>query len=336
MTIFRDISVVIVLLETLTIFGALFEPRLPWNKTRWIYLLCGLVLIAGNMWGLLRLGAERMMQIMLLTCSIPSFLLFFAMAKHRDARFIFTFCIVDVMALWITGVTMPLQIIDDWWAYPAMLVLRMALFAALDVYVFRSFRKDYLRAQGVITKGWGLFSLISALFYVLMVVTAGYPTALYTRPDYLPAFFLLMLVVPMVLFGMVYTMMRQLQFYLTLQNERLVKIQLDSMEKQLRDIEEYERMQRVQRHDQRHRINQLITLLQQGNGGRPRLPRSLRRANRRGQGRPLLRKHDGQRHLATLPGPGGAAGRGGGGPSLHPASAAGGRDRAFAGAGQRH
>ncbi len=260
----RDISVAFVMVQIIVLFGGLYESRYARRTTFWLYIVCLAVLGTLNVGGLLVLGDERMAQLLLLTCTLPSFLFFLFTAKYRDGRFFFTFCAVDVLALWIMGITALLPLLTERYGGLLMLVSRVLLFLLLDVYVFGNFRRDYLKAQAVIRKGWGIFSLVAAMFYVTIVVMNGFPTLLRNRPAYIPAFLLFMACVPLVLYSFVYTMLRQYERYAAEHTAKLVSMQISAMSRQLKTLQESQQESRVMRHDLRHHIRQMSVLLQRG------------------------------------------------------------------------
>ena len=105
MTILRDISVMWSLIHTLVMFMFLFDSRYSKKKTIKLTLLTMLPLILLNFIMFLVCGSEGYMQRMLITLSLPSLIFFFILAKHRDGRFLFTFCVIDTLVLEIIYIT---------------------------------------------------------------------------------------------------------------------------------------------------------------------------------------------------------------------------------------
>ena len=95
MTFLKDFSVLWSLLHTLLLFLLLFESRYPRRKTLILSLSTMVPLILVNTVIFVMVGAERYITLLLFTCSLPSLIFFWFLAKHRDGRFFFTFCMVD-------------------------------------------------------------------------------------------------------------------------------------------------------------------------------------------------------------------------------------------------
>ena len=81
------------LLHVLVLFLFFYSSRLERKKTLVITLSTWVPLIALNLLMLYFLGQDLYGKLMLLTLVVPSFLFFFLLAKHRDCRFLFTFCL---------------------------------------------------------------------------------------------------------------------------------------------------------------------------------------------------------------------------------------------------
>lgn len=94
MTILRDLSVLWSLIHVLILFIFLYESRYPRKKTLVLTCIFMMPLIVLNVWGLIRLGAETMGQVLLLTCTLPSFIFFFVMAKTAMQNFCLPFALL--------------------------------------------------------------------------------------------------------------------------------------------------------------------------------------------------------------------------------------------------
>ena len=105
MTILKDISVLWSLLHTLLLFLLLFESRYSKKKTLILSLVTMIPLILVNTVIFVLVGTERYMTVLLLTCSLPSLIFFWCLAKYRDGRFFFTFCFADTLILEVIDLT---------------------------------------------------------------------------------------------------------------------------------------------------------------------------------------------------------------------------------------
>ena len=260
----REISVVWSLFHVLVIFVALFESRYPHKKTLLLTAVFMGPLVLFNVWFFARFGPEAAGQALLLICTLPSVVFFFVLAKHRDARFLFTFCLADTVSLEVIYATGLLDffLTDD--THLVMFLLRLAIFPLMEWVVVRWLRAAYLRMQRTIKKGWGGFALITALFYVLLTVIFSYPTLVTQRLEYLPGALLVMLLMPLV-YGCIFSVLSQQQLlHETRAREQLLEMRAAMMQQRVEQTEQAEQRLAIQRHDLRHRFQTLDAMLEQG------------------------------------------------------------------------
>lgn len=189
MTILRDLSIIWSLFHILILFLMLYRSRYSRKKT---YILTGIsmgILIVINVTGLILYGADIMGKIFILTCTIPSLIFFWLISKDRKARFFFTFCMADTVALWIIVVT---NVADYYFGkeqYILMFIGRLLLFPLVEWIAFHYIRKPYMELQAAVSHGWGIFAVMTALYYVLIVVISNFPAIITSRSRSFPIFF---------------------------------------------------------------------------------------------------------------------------------------------------
>lgn len=233
MTILRDLSMLWSLFHILILFMLLYRSRYPRKKT---FLLTGVMmgpLILLNVVGLAVYGAEFMGKIFILTCTLPSLLFFWFMSKDKKGRFFFTFCLADTVALWIIAVTNIMDFYLGGQQYVLMFVGRLVLFPLAEWAAVRRLRKPYMELQESVAEGWGLFAGMTALYYVLLAVNANFPVVVTKRPQELPVFLLILLLMPMTYATIFAAMYRQLLLHRKRQTERILQEQKNTLEAQL-------------------------------------------------------------------------------------------------------
>ncbi len=125
-----------------------------------------------------------------LCMSLPSFLLFFCVSKHKGARFIVTFCFVDTITLIIACLARALGIYLGAWGALAGCVCTFVLF--LTVYITgRPYFPQYRKLLDSVKDGWLPMMFSTLLIYLLLVVSAAYPKPLAARLEYMPGYLLL-------------------------------------------------------------------------------------------------------------------------------------------------
>ena len=90
---------------SLVLFLILFESRYPRKRTMILTLTLMVPLMIVNFVLLIILGPVVMSTLLLITCSLPSLVFFWILAKHRDGRFFFTFCFADTIMLEVIDLT---------------------------------------------------------------------------------------------------------------------------------------------------------------------------------------------------------------------------------------
>ena len=97
----RTLSIYWSMLHILFIFMLLFRPRYTRKKTILATGICMGVLILLNGAGMAVLSVEALLQVFVLTCTVPSFLFFYILSVDRNFKFIFSFCLADTSCLWL-------------------------------------------------------------------------------------------------------------------------------------------------------------------------------------------------------------------------------------------
>ena len=148
-----DYTTVICMFIIVLIFLLLFEPRCS-KRGYYASLIPVMALwLGGNIYVLLVYGLEVLGRYTLLTATLPSMLYFWIVAKNRDGRFFFTFCMVDTVVLWVMAVT---GLIDHVVGGEGLVtfVLRLAAFPIMMAAAWGLARKPYLALMNTVSRGW--------------------------------------------------------------------------------------------------------------------------------------------------------------------------------------
>ena len=242
MEIRRDLSIYWSMFHILFVFILLFRSRFTRKKTTIVTGICMGVLILLNGGGLAVLGFEVMAKVFLLTCTVPSFILFFALSADRNFKFLFSFCLADTSCLWLMAVTNLMDYFLGDGQYTLMLVSRLIAFPIMEYLIWRYLRKPYLELQNGVEKGWGIFSGMTMLYYLLLAVAVQYPTNIVNRPEDM---FQCILILALMLFNYatIFTSLyRQLLLYRKQQNERILQEQRNMLKARLENQQRIRRM----------------------------------------------------------------------------------------------
>ena len=260
MTILRDLSILWSLFHILVLFMLLYRSRYPKRSTVILTVVFMGSLALFNVAGLVRYGAEFMGQVFLLTCTMPSLLFFWFMSQDKKGQFFFTFCLADTVSYWIIALTNILDFYLGRQSYILMFVGRLVLFPLVEWAAYRYLRKPYRELQESVAKGWGLFAGMTALYYLLLAVMANFPVVVTKRPQELPAFLLIMALMPMTYATILTAMYRQLLLFRRQQSERMLREQKNVLEMRL----ENQQCIRKMKHDMKGYTATLSGLLAAG------------------------------------------------------------------------
>ena len=260
MTILRDISLVYSSLHSLILFLILFESKFPKKKFLVWALSFSLPLLLVNLILLFFVGIGRMGTLLLMTCTIPSLIFFLFMAKYRGGRFLFTFCFSDTIVLELIYIT---NLLDYYLGnnYLVLFVLRLFLYPALEVLIYKFLRPTYLNLQHKIEKGWLIFAGISIIFYALLSLSTSYPSLITERPEYIPAFLLLLILMPLLYLHFFTTLGYQQKNYEIVRQESIMQLQMDHMKARMEEFHSADNKFRMERHNFRHKLQTIAGLM---------------------------------------------------------------------------
>ncbi len=172
--------------------------------------------------------------------TLPSMALFFILSKHRDGRFLFTFCSVDIMGLIIIILSRATAIMFDDNLYLIFALTNLGLLFLLLLAI--KFRIQYIQIQNQIHRGWWSLTFLSVLFYLMLYFIISYPTPLKERREYVPVAILFSLIVVIVYVIVFQTIMKSLKIYNSKQEKELLEIKLELQSSQLELKEVYYKM----------------------------------------------------------------------------------------------
>lgn len=261
MEILRDISIFWSLLHALILFILLYETRYGRKKSLWLTLVFMLPLVVFNGVMFLFLETGKATALMSMTCTLPSLVFFFIIAKRRDGRFFFTFCLADTIAYEIIMLT---SLLEHWLGgghYVLMFVTRLLIFPILEFFIYKKMRKPFLEVRNGVPGGWTLIAITSAVFYVLFYVISAYPNNFLERPDDFPAIILIMILMPLIYVDIFRVLFSQKKMYEAEERRLNSEKQSELLAHELSVEREYVESARIIRHDMRHNVGVVIACL---------------------------------------------------------------------------
>lgn len=253
-TILRDLSIIWTLIHCCVMFMFLYESRYPARKTYIITVIFMIPLIIVNVLNVSLLGVEMAGRLIIPCCVLPSLIFFFIMAKNRGTRFLFTFCVVDTIVLEVLFITNLLDGLIGVENYIVMFVSRLIIFPLLEFLIVKYLRKQYHFLQQNMKKGWGVFSILAMLFYVIIIWTTFYPTIVLDRLEYIPQLVLILVLVPVMYMTVFKVLWTQLRLFHSSEENRALNTQMKMVNERRKNIDDTENNLKILRHDIKHKI----------------------------------------------------------------------------------
>lgn len=250
------------LLHILVLFMFFYAPRYSGKKTGIITCAAMIPLVIVNTLLLAFFGQQIYGKLLLFTLVLPSFAFFFFLARHRDFRFVFTFCLVDTISAEIIILSMILNQYITPNSNIVMFAIRMVSFPLVEYFAVKKLRKPYFEIQRSIKKGWTLFSLVSVIYYVLILAMIAYPTTITDRPDDMPIMLVLLVLMPLMYFNIFQLLAHQNKLHAVRREQELWQIQSIRMQRQIRQMAQADERVKTERHNLRHRLSSIDMMLQ--------------------------------------------------------------------------
>ncbi len=141
-----------------------------------------------------------------------------------------------------------------------LFISRLIAFPLVEYLIWRYFRKPYLELQDVVEKGWGIFSGMTMLYYILLAVTMRNAASIMGNPENIFQC-ILMLALMLFNYATIFTSLyRQLMLYRKQQSERILQEQKNMLKAQLENQQQIRRM----KHDMKGYSATLLGLLSEG------------------------------------------------------------------------
>ncbi len=252
----RNISVCWSTFHVLVIFVFLYRSRFSPKKTVILTCIFMFPLVFLNTIISIFYGSKGISQAMLFSLTIPSLIFFWVLSADRGFRFLFTFCIVDTFSYWIILIT---SLLDHYIGNTGILMLavRLVAFPLVEYFVWKYIRKPYIDIQESVAHGWGIFFMAGAIYYLLLIVSGSWPVLVYDRPQELPSFILILILMPITYLSIFLSLYNQLSVFKMKENEQNYKNQQATLQMQLENQNNIRKLN----HDIKAYINTLSALL---------------------------------------------------------------------------
>lgn len=248
----------------------LLQSRYERKKTCVILIAGNLGIIAFNYLIYSLLGRELFYTLYPVTTNLISFLLFNSVARYRGFKTLFNILTVMALCCLITVSGTFFSSLFNAPPIPAALLnlsARIVCFLILLFMIHKRFRTLYFSMLGILDKGWGLYCVIPlssyAVFYILGVrnITQG---AANLTADLSTLFFSALTLIAA--YGVIGIFFLQIRKQTRQESEnQLLKAQISALNNQSKLVADTEDKIRIYRHDMRHYMRSILTLLESNN-----------------------------------------------------------------------
>lgn len=242
---------------TLALFFVMCDFRLPRRKALLIFIglaaACTLVSAVINQ----ILGREIMMRWFAIMMAVPGIILMLLLTKDRFSMLFFDF-FTAVNLLYLAAIA-GLSVSGGriWLDALIRLVIYLTCIILFQRYFYRAFHFLSLNMK----RGWGVICVIPFLFFALVMFMGLYPTV---RTDNFP-FVIFLYVIMAFVYVVIYQIFRGTYIQLTQEEDlRIMAAQLHMERRQLAMQEDHLERMRVLRHDFRHYLRGLSSMLEEG------------------------------------------------------------------------
>ena len=262
MTILKDISIFWSLAHTLIMFMILFESRYPRKKTNILTLsIMGPLLVANGILALF-VPSDVFGTLLLVTISLPSLIFFLIIAKKKDGRFFFTFCMVDTIVLEVIYVSQVINFHTTPDTCIVMFIIRLVAYPLLEVLMWKKLRLPYRSLLNHTKRGWWHFAAIGAIFYVTVSLFMNNPTSITQRPEYYPVMILLFILMPLIYLHIIRTLLYQQRMFAKIEEENILQLQSSNLVSRISELSEANDKFREERHNFRHKLRTIAMLVE--------------------------------------------------------------------------
>ena len=236
------------------------------RKTAWLFFaVIAATGTAVNSALILTVGPERMKQVYALVLLIPSLLFLLLATKDRPSQLLFSFFtainvmyLTSILSHFLMGGTLDKEDSLIW----LDALVRSVFFSVILFLFVRYLREPYqFLAEHMRKSSWRVLSVIPMLFFGLVMFLGLYP---HVRTDNLLGVAFLYVILGFVYF-IIYQVFHSTYSLLKIQNDNdTLLFQVQAMERQAEMLRQSNEQVRIYRHDMRHYIAEVTTLLKAG------------------------------------------------------------------------
>lgn len=198
---------------------------------------------------------------LLFTIGIPGFVCFNLVARYKGFRVLFSQLSVALFSMFSSFIgNLPFR------SSPVLQYgLKYGSFILIIIYIVKVFKKPYFKMFHTLEKGWGPLCLIPFCLINIVSLLQYYPTPIEKRPENIPIL-IAVFVLTFLLYAILYFNFENIaQLFRLKRDKELLAVQTEMYAKQYESMTENILAIKIFRHDMRHHLNAINTLLKNEN-----------------------------------------------------------------------
>lgn len=261
MSVFGDFSIVWTIGNILLLFYYLFDSKFDNEKTIKLTLMImgPLALINSIIFAIN--GPLHTLYVLPVTFLLPGLCFYCFISKYHDAALVTIYFVVITISLEILMIT---SLIEHFFFnnyYIFTFISRFFIFPALVYYVYFYFKQEWDEVHHQIIDGWNVYAIITILLCCLLTILYARESLIIERSYDLPAMIILFAIIPLVFVYAFQNLKFQTKLTHTQQQEQLIHMEVVHLRQRITQLSESEKHIRIERHNMRHRIQTLISML---------------------------------------------------------------------------
>lgn len=239
------------------------RPKFSVLKSRAILALCIVLLWLVNSAIYETTNLDFLNSVYPLTVTLPAFFCFWLVSRGQPLKILFSFLTVCNFGMLTTFVGQVVLYLTG--SFPAQVAGEIVSIVLLLTLIILGFRKPYFEMSNALEKNWAVLCALPSLLAIIIYLLMNYPTEISLRPEIIPLttlIFLLMFIFYIIVYANFKTITRYYQLMYT--RESLLQ-HAEQQKKEYNALLEQVDTVRIYRHDMRHHLLTMNTLLQEKN-----------------------------------------------------------------------
>lgn len=239
------------------------RPKFSAFKSRSILAFCVVILWLVNSAIYRATDIDFLNSVYPLTVTLPAFFCFWYVSRGQALKILFSFLTVCNFGMLTTFVGQVVFYLTG--SFPAQVGGEIAAIVLLLTLIILGFRKPYFEMSNALDKNWAILCALPSLLAIIIYLLMNFPTEISQRPDIIPMTTLIFLLM-FVFYIIVYANFKNITKYYLIMYTRESLLQHAELQKKEYNalLEQFDTI-KIYRHDMRHHLLSLNTLLQEKN-----------------------------------------------------------------------